>query len=131
MRMSVAAMTRNSPATSEVEQAHELDVGQVLLGDARERDVVDVDLVALDQVQEEVERTLEALELDLVSRHRPPTFPPALRIHQVHRRTHALHRRHRLGARARGALAQHVPDVVRVLLERRAAVAGSAPARRP
>ena len=34
--------------------------GQVLLRDVRDRDVVDVDLVALDEVEQQVERALEA-----------------------------------------------------------------------
>ncbi len=56
----------------EVQHAHHVEVVHVLVGDADDGDVVHVDLLFLDQVQEEVERTLEDFELDTVffgSRH--------------------------------------------------------------
>ncbi len=43
-----------------------LEIFEVLAGDSLERDLVDVELVALDQIQQKIERTLENLELDLV-----------------------------------------------------------------
>src|SRR5262249_37572373 len=48
----------------EVELAHQIDRVEVLLRDERDRDVVDVDLVPLDQEQQEIERPLEHRELD-------------------------------------------------------------------
>ena len=67
MWISVAAITRNSPATSRFELLHQLDVRR---GTAavieRDRNVVDVDLVLLDQVQQQIERPLEILEPDRV-----------------------------------------------------------------
>ena len=42
------------------------DVAEVLLGDEGDRDVVDVQLVLANQVQEQVERPLEGIELDLI-----------------------------------------------------------------
>ena len=50
----------------EVEVLHQRDVAEVLLGDERDRDVVDVQLVLANQVQEQVERPLEGIELDLI-----------------------------------------------------------------
>ena len=50
----------------EVEHLHRLEVGGVLVGDAGDGDVVDVHLVLADEVEQEVERTLEDLEADLV-----------------------------------------------------------------
>ena len=43
-----------------------LQIFEVLPGDALDRDVVDVELIALDQIKQEIERALENLELDLV-----------------------------------------------------------------
>ena len=43
-----------------------LEILEVLARDAFERDVADVDLVALDEVKEEVKWAFEDLELDLV-----------------------------------------------------------------
>ena len=67
MCASVAAISRYSPATSRFERAHRVEVLEVLLGDERDRDVEDVELVLLDQVQQQIERTLEDVELDLVA----------------------------------------------------------------
>ena len=50
----------------EVELAHEVEVLHVLLGDAPDRDVVDVQFLAADQVQKQVKRALEYLEVHLV-----------------------------------------------------------------
>jgi hypothetical protein len=49
----------------EVHLLHQVQVLHVPARDGRDGDVVDVDLVAADQVQEQVERTLELLQLDL------------------------------------------------------------------
>ena len=43
-----------------------LEIFEVLAGDPFERDFVNVDLVLLDQVKQQIERTFENLELDLV-----------------------------------------------------------------
>src|SRR4026207_2079195 len=43
-----------------------LQVLEVLPGDALDRDVVDVELIALDQIKQEIEWALENLELNLV-----------------------------------------------------------------
>ena len=50
----------------EIQVLHQLDVVEVLLGDQRDRDVVDVHLVLANEVQEQIERPLEGVELDLV-----------------------------------------------------------------
>ena len=50
----------------EVQLLHQLDRVEVLLRDERDRDVVDVDLVLPDEVQQQVERPLEVVELDRV-----------------------------------------------------------------
>ena len=55
----------------EVELLHLLEVLQVLLGDRRERHVVDVELALGDQVKEQVERPFENLGSHLI-RHRRP-----------------------------------------------------------
>ena len=65
MWMSVAAITRNSLATSRLSSCIRSRYCEVLLGDERDRDVVDVDLVLLDQVHEQIERALERLQLDV------------------------------------------------------------------
>nr|WP_263429880.1 hypothetical protein [Nannocystis pusilla] len=56
----------------EVELAHDVEVLEVLLGDERDRDVEDVELVLAHEVQQQVERALEHLELDRVDRARRP-----------------------------------------------------------
>ena len=48
------------PGHVEVQLLHQIDVAEVLLGDERDRDVVDVHLVLANEVQQEIERTLEA-----------------------------------------------------------------------
>ncbi len=50
----------------EVQLLHQVEVLEVLLRDERDRDVVDVDLVLLDEVQQQIERALEVLEADRV-----------------------------------------------------------------
>ena len=59
MWMSVAAITMNSPATSRFSSLHQVQVLHVLARDGGDGDVVDVDLVAADQVEQQVERALE------------------------------------------------------------------------
>ena len=39
---------------------------EILLGDERDRDVVDVHLVLANEVQQQIERTLEGVELDVI-----------------------------------------------------------------
>ena len=63
MWMSVAAMTRNSPATSRFSSSISVEVHEVLLRDDRNRDVVDVHLVLLDEVQQQIERPVETSSL--------------------------------------------------------------------
>ena len=46
----------------EVQRLHQVEVGQVLLGDLRDRDVVDVELLVADQVEQDVEGALEDVE---------------------------------------------------------------------
>jgi hypothetical protein len=43
------------PASVWIETAEDLNVGQELLGDAPDRDIEDIDLILLDEVQEEVQ----------------------------------------------------------------------------
>jgi hypothetical protein len=59
MCASVAAMSRYSAAMSRSRSLHQVDVLQVALGDERDGDVEDVELVLLDEVQQEVEGALE------------------------------------------------------------------------
>src|SRR5205823_2393699 len=51
----------------DVEPRHRVEVLEVLLGDERDRDVEDRQLVLLDQVEQEVERALEDVEGNLVA----------------------------------------------------------------
>ena len=53
----------------EVELGHAVDVLEVLVGDVGDRDRVDVELLARDEVQQQVERALEDVRLDRVRRH--------------------------------------------------------------
>jgi hypothetical protein len=55
--------TRPRLEIERLERVHEL---QVLLRDPLDRDVVDIHLILLDEVEEQIERSLEDLELDLV-----------------------------------------------------------------
>ena len=48
----------------EVELAHEREVLEVLLGHAGDRDLGDIDLILADEMEQEVEGTLEERELD-------------------------------------------------------------------
>ena len=48
----------------EVQLLHQLDRVEVLRGDQRDRDVVDVDLVPPDEVQQQIERAFEVLEVN-------------------------------------------------------------------
>src|SRR6266481_1978686 len=50
----------------EVELLHQIDVREVLVRDEGDRNVAHVHLVLLDEVNQQVERTLECLELDVV-----------------------------------------------------------------
>lgn len=50
----------------DVEQLEGVQIGHVLLRDPLDRDVVDVDLLLLDEVEEQVHRSLEDVEFDLV-----------------------------------------------------------------
>ena len=48
----------------EIELLHQRDRLEVLRGDQRDRDVVDVQLVLLDEMQEQIQRPFEVGELD-------------------------------------------------------------------
>src|SRR5262249_20252557 len=50
----------------EIQRAHLIEVRNVLLGDERDGNVEDVELVLPDQMQQEIERPLEDFELDVV-----------------------------------------------------------------
>ena len=50
----------------DVQRAHQLQVLEVLLGDEAHRNVQDVELVLANEVQQQVERSLEPFELELV-----------------------------------------------------------------
>ena len=63
--MSVAAITRKSPATAMSMLLHQSQVAQVLIRDARDRNVVDADLLLPNQVEQEVERPGELAEDEL------------------------------------------------------------------
>ena len=89
----------------EVELLHQVEVLEVLLGDQRDRDVVDVHLVLLDQMNEQIERALERLHLDLdvveLRLETPRSAGAAMRVRcrpfehfrLGHGVAHALHRR--------------------------------------
>ena len=48
----------------EIELLHQPEIVEVLLGDERDRNVVDVDLILPNQVNEQIERAFERLQLD-------------------------------------------------------------------
>src|SRR5687768_7382153 len=54
----------------EIELLHHRQIVQILLSNQRDRNIVNVDLVLLDEVQEEIEGTFEVLDLDLVGKFR-------------------------------------------------------------
>jgi hypothetical protein len=54
------------PRDIQVQLLHQPEVAEILLGNEGNRDVVDVHLVLANEVQEEIQRPLERLELDLV-----------------------------------------------------------------
>ena len=54
------------PRHVQVEVLHQVDVVEVLLRDDRDRDVVDVHLVLLDEVQQQIQRPLELGEPDRI-----------------------------------------------------------------
>jgi hypothetical protein len=96
--MSVAAITRKSPATLMsspvlvLHAAEHVDVLHVGVGDAGDGDVVDVQLVPLEQVEQEVERAVEDVEFDAVvhaadckAAARESTGLPGLRRYDVRR----------------------------------------------
>ena len=59
---SIAAISRYSPASSSCRSAITLDVLHVLARDLGDRDVEDVEVLAADQVQQQVERAFERLQ---------------------------------------------------------------------
>jgi hypothetical protein len=51
----------------QVERAEHLDILQILPGNKGNGDVVDIDLVFLDQVQKEIQRTFKNVEFDFIA----------------------------------------------------------------
>ena len=62
---SIAAISRYSPASSSCSSFITLDVVDVLPGDLGDRDIEDVEVLAADQIEQQVERPLEGLEENL------------------------------------------------------------------
>ena len=62
---SIAAITRYSAASSSRSSRHQLDIFHVLGGDLGDRDIQDIQILPLDQIEQQVERTLEGIEKDL------------------------------------------------------------------
>jgi hypothetical protein len=54
------------PRDVEVQILHQVDVLEVLFRHLEDRDVVDVHLVPLDEMQQQIERALEIIEVDRV-----------------------------------------------------------------
>jgi hypothetical protein len=50
----------------EIQLLHQREIGEVLLGDQRDRYVVDVHLALANEMNQQIERPLERIELDLV-----------------------------------------------------------------
>jgi hypothetical protein len=67
----------------EVELLHAGELGQVGVDDRRERDLVELDLLAHDQVQQQVERSLEDLGLHLVGHGEHRSVSQGLRVTRV------------------------------------------------
>ena len=63
--ISIAAITRYSAASSRFFVPHDLDVLEILAREPRHRNIEDVEIFLANQVQKQVERTLELLEEDL------------------------------------------------------------------
>ncbi len=59
-------MSRNSVATSRSSVFEGLEVRQVRADDVAQRDVVELDLLAQNEMQEQVERTCEGLGVHLI-----------------------------------------------------------------
>jgi len=51
----------------DIEAGHRVEVLEILLGDERDRDVEDRQLVLLHQVKQQIERTLEDVEVYLIA----------------------------------------------------------------
>ena len=64
MRTSVAAISRNSPGAVQVVGLDAADGLEELVRDLVDRDVEDVDVLRADQVQQQVQRSLESIDLD-------------------------------------------------------------------
>src|SRR5205823_299385 len=86
-----------------VEDRHDVEVVLELLEDARDGDVADVHLVALDEVQQQVERAAERVEIDLVIVHERwpvargwwlvyPAAPTAARLVRMSSAAYTVHR---------------------------------------
>ena len=64
--MTATAIRHSELITSgdvEIELLHQRDRFEVLRGDQRDRNVVDVELVLLDEMQQKIERTFDGLRL--------------------------------------------------------------------
>lgn len=60
----IAAITRYSAASSKRRLLHHVDVIHVLPGDLGDRDIQDVQILAADQIQQQVQRTFEGIQDD-------------------------------------------------------------------
>ena len=102
---SMAAISRYSPAKLQVQLLHELDVLHVLARDVRDRDVEDVEVLAPDQVEEQVERALERLEEHLERLRRDVEVARHLRSPARRPRSQTASRPAAAAARGRGSVA--------------------------
>ena len=108
---SVAAMRRNSVATSRSSVSQALELGEVRVDDRRERHLPELDLLLEDEVQQEVERTLEDGRADLVA-HRTTTLPARVAVDATLRITCASGwANHAMGRRRRPIVSRPVPRV--------------------
>ena len=86
---SVAAIKQIFAGDVDIEPGHRVEVLEVLLGHERDRDLEDRQLVLLDQVEQEVERTLEHVEGDLIG----ASIVTATRTRRANSVVHVLRRR--------------------------------------
>jgi hypothetical protein len=122
----------------EVQLLHQVQVLEVLPGDDRDLDVVDVHLVLLDQMNEQIERALEGLQLDLdrlelrleelrsarsESWSRPAVSGVSAISTSASRPAHAIHGLARHALRLLRAFHQHVANVAGLRQRLRAALA--------
>ena len=107
----------------EVQLLQQVQILEVLLGDERDRNVVDVDLVLPDEMHEQIQRAFEGLQLDgdgvelrlerLVGRlRRWPECPAAhFIVAELHGVPHPFHRRRRLTLRLARPFDEHLAKI--------------------